>query len=79
MKKPSRWIEFVAALAIPLLLVGCTDSVGDCVTTYTNGDSPRRLPNYTQSECATSCDQSVGLTVVASCFFDGSVQTITGL
>ncbi len=79
MKKASRWIESVAAVAIPLLLVGCTDSVGDCVTTYTDGSSPRRLANYTQSECATSCAQSEGLTVVASCFWDGSVQTITGL
>ncbi len=79
MKKASRWIESVAAVAIPLLLAGCVDSVGDCVTTYTDGSLPRRLADYTQAECATSCEQSVGLTVVASCFWDGSVRTMTGL
>ncbi len=79
MRKPSRWIECVAAVAIPLLFAGCSDSVGDCVTTYTDGSTPRRLSDYTQSECDTSCEQSVGLTVVASCFWDGSVRTITGL
>jgi len=79
MKKRSRWIETLAALAIPLLLAGCGGAVGDCVTTYTDGSLPRRLSNYTQSECATSCEQSVGLSVVASCFWDGSVQTVTGL
>ena len=79
MNKRLRWVEILAALAIPLLLTNCGGAVGDCVTTYTDGSSPRRLPNYTQSECADSCAQSEGLTVVASCFWDGSVQTITGI
>ncbi len=79
MKKRKRWIETLAALAIPLFLASCGGGVGDCVTTYTDGSLPRRLSNYTQSECATSCEQSEGLSVVASCFWDGSVQTITGL
>ena len=79
MKQPSRWIESLAVLAIPLLLSSCGGGVGDCVTTYTDGSSTRRLSNYTQSECADSCAQSEGLSVVAACFWDGSVQTITGL
>ena len=79
MKNRSRCIETLAALAIPLLLTSCGGAVGDCVTTYTDGSSTRRLSNYTQSECTTSCEQSEGLSVVASCFWDGSVQTITGL
>ena len=79
MKNRSRWIETLAALAIPLVITSCGGGVGDCVTTYTDGSAARRLSNYTQSECATSCEQSEGLSVVASCFWDGSVQTITGL
>ncbi len=78
MKKRSRWIEILTALAIPLLLTSC-GGVGDCVTTYTNGDSPRRLANYTQSECSASCAQTEGLSVVAECFWDGSVRTMTGI
>ena len=79
MKNRSRWIETIVAIAIPLLLTGCAGGVGDCVTTYTDGSNPRRLADYTQSECTTSCAQSEGLSVVASCFWDGSVRTITGL
>ena len=79
MKQPARWIKSLAVLAIPLLLSSCGGGIGDCVTTYTDGSSVRRLSNYTQSECAASCAQSEGLSVVASCFWDGSVQTITGL
>ena len=78
-KQPARWIKSLAVLAIPLLLSSCGGGIGDCVTTYTDGSSVRRLSNYTQSECAASCAQSEGLSVVASCFWDGSVQTITGL
>ena len=79
MKNRSRWIETLVVLAIPLLLAGCVGGVGDCVTTYTDGSTPRRLSNYTQSECTTSCEQSEGLSVVATCFWDGSVRAITGL
>ena len=79
MNKRLRWVDILAVVAIPLLFASCGGAVGACVTTYTAGRSPRRLPNYTQSECADSCAQSEGLTVVAGCFWDGSVQTITGI
>ena len=58
MKKRKRWIETLAALAIPLFFAGCGGGVGQCVTTYTDGSLPRRLDNFTQDECATSCAQS---------------------
>jgi hypothetical protein len=79
MKQLSRWIASLSVLAIPLLVASCGGGVGDCVTTYTDGSSTRRLSNYTQSECSDSCAQTEGLSVVASCFWDGSVRTITGL
>lgn len=75
MKKPSRWIRSVAAVAIVLSLAGCKKSLGSCVTI--SEDREMRFPNFTPAECDAFCQQSDSS--VISCFFEGSVQTTTGV
>ncbi len=74
MKKPSRWIRSVAAVAIVLSLAGCKKSLGNCVTTSEDGEM--RFP-LTPAECDAFCEQRDGN--VLACFFEGSVQTMTGI
>ncbi len=74
MKKSSRWIKSVAAVAIVLSFAGCKKSLGNCVTTSEDGEM--RFP-LTPAECDAFCEQRVG--IVIACFFEGSVQTMTGI
>ncbi len=84
MKKSSKLIGFAAgAVLVFAALPGCSEAVGDCVTIYRDGD--RFVSHdFSKSECTSSCAERMGPggtgeNVIASCFFDGSIRSVTGI
>ena len=84
MKKPLHSLASLAFVAlISLTLTSCGGGLGDCVTNYTDGDTLRQS-DVEESWCVESCAERMapggtGENVIASCFWTGSVRSITGI
>ncbi len=84
MKKPSYPLGPLAFVAIiSLTFTACGETLGDCVTIYYDGDRLRSR-DVEESWCVENCAErtgpgGTGEDVIASCFWDGSVRTITGI
>ena len=74
-------LAFVALIS--LTFTSCGGGLGDCVTNYTDGDTLRQS-DVEESWCVEGCAERMapggtGANVIASCFWDGSVRSITGI